>query len=180
MSRLVTRLLLIPIGIGFAALAAIIVGLSGMIASGLGGSVVRFVAVTGLSAVAVGAGADPQDAAALLLVLWAVLAAVLLAPITIVALVGEAFGARSWLFHAFGMGAAFCAVPVLMPGKAGSGGWPDTASLGFLATGLAAGTAYWLVAGRGASAAIDQPGSLKGATKPREGKADAGLHGSQR
>jgi len=181
MSRLVTRVLLVPIGIGFAALAALVVALAGSLASGLGESLAKFVAATGLSVVAAAVGgADPNDVATFLMLLWAVMAAILLAPITLVALAGEAFGARSWLFYAFGMGGAFAAVPVLFPGNREDRGWPDNAGLGFLATGIAAGTAYWLVAGRGASAPVDQSGSLQGATEPRKGQSDAGLHGPQR
>jgi hypothetical protein len=62
--------------------------------------------------------------------------------------------------YAFGTGVSFALVPILFPGDPATHGWPADAPLGFLATGLAAGSVYWLVAGRGAgrgpaSAGID-------------------------
>jgi hypothetical protein len=175
MTRLMTRLLIVPIGVGFAALAAMVVGLAGSIAWGFTRDFAEILTATGLSvaAAAIG-GADPNDVAAFLSFIWLVLAGTLVVPIVVVALIGEASRIGAWMFYAFGMGATFASVPVLFPGDPARHGWPDKAGLGFLATGIAAGTAYWLVAGRGAASGAGQPRGFQGETAPREGQPDAG------
>lgn len=78
--------------------------------------------------------------------------AMVLAPLALLALaavIGEAFAIRGWLAWAFGLAVAFAAIPSLMA----HGNPPDGAYMGpfgFLAAGLATGTVYWLIAGRGA------------------------------
>jgi hypothetical protein len=160
------RLVIMPIGIGFAALAAFVVGLVGALSSGHENAFAGFAAATWLSVVLAGlSGADPAELAAFLGLLWLLLVAILLVPIALVALIGELIGSTSWFAYAFGMGAAFAAVPVLFPGDPATHGWPAGASLGFFATGLVAGTAYWFVAGR--SAARSRP--RRGAGPPSSG-----------
>ena len=151
MTRVILRLLIVPIGIGFAAIAALVVALVGAIGWGYGASLASIAAFTGLSVVAAAAtGADPQDIADFLFLLWIVSVGAFLIPIALVAVVGELFGLGSWIAYAFGTGALFLAIPILFPGDPSTHGWPANAPLGFLATGIVAGTVYWLIAGRGA------------------------------
>lgn len=158
MTRLVVRTLIVPIGIGFAAVAALITGLAGAVGWGYGASLASLVAATGASIVlAAATGADPNDIGAFLSLLVLVAFGILFLPIILVALVGEIFGIGAWMPYAFGTGAAFTAVPILFPGDPAAHGWPANATLGFFATGLVAGTVYWLIAGRGA--ARPQPAS---------------------
>ena len=158
MTRLVFRALLIPIGIGLAAIAALITGLAGAIGWGYGASFASLVAATGASIVmAAAAGADPNDIGAFLHLVWLVAIGILVVPIGLVALVGETFGIAAWMPYAFGAGAAFAAIPVLFPGDPATHGWPANAALGFFATGIVAGTVYWLIAGRGAARPAASP-----------------------
>lgn len=160
MTRLVIRLLIVPIGIGFAAIAAVIVGLVGAIVWGYGSSMASIAAATGISIImAASTGADPNEVAAFVMLLWLVAAGMVVVPIALVAVIGEMFGLGSFIVYAFGTGAAFAAVPVLFPGDPATHGWPAIAPLGFLATGIVAGSVYWLIAGRGAA----RPGSRRGA-----------------
>ena len=151
MTRLVVRLLIVPIGIGVAALAGIIVALSGAISAGYGENFAGFVVAVGASVLhAALTGVDPDAIGQFLGLIWLVAIGVFLAPLILIALIGELFGLTSWLVYVFGAGALFAAVPILFPGDPATHGWPANAALGFAATGFAAGFVYWLVAGRGA------------------------------
>jgi hypothetical protein len=157
-TRLILRLLLVPIGIGLAAIAALVTGLVGAISSGYGASLAELAAATGLTIVAAAAaGADPGEIGDFVMLLSYVGLSVVLVPITLIALVGEVFGMTSWIAYAFGTGGLFILVPILFPGDPATHGWPANASLGFFATGLVAGSVYWLVAGRGVRKAAVLP-----------------------
>jgi hypothetical protein len=175
-TRLILRLLIVPIGIGFAAVAAFIAGIAGMLSWGQEAGLVGLAAATGLSIVELTTqGVDPGEIATALAMLWLFLVGLVLVPITIVALAGELFGITSWMAYAFGTGGAFVLVPVLLRGDAAAGQtWPANALLGFLATGIIAGTVYWLIAGRGAAASprVAAPGPASGPS--RLGAATAG------
>jgi hypothetical protein len=156
-TRFVLRLLIVPIAIGFAAIAAFLVGMAGTLAWGHGESLAEFAAETGISiVVAALLGTPPDDIGAFLTLLWLVALGVLVLPIALVALTGEVFGITSWIVYAFGMAAAFALVPILFPGDPSGRGWPDNALIGFLATGFAAGSVYWLIAGRSAARPVGQ------------------------
>jgi hypothetical protein len=177
--RLVLRLLIVPIGIGFAGIAALVVGIAGAISSGYGGGLAAVAEATGLSIVmAAMTGADPSDLASFVALLWLFALGILFVPIAIVAIAGELFGVGSWLAYAFGCAAAFGLVPVLFPGDPATHGWPERAALGFVAMGLAAGSVYWLIAGRGAgrsrpSARVDDAGRLQDAAQPGKGQSQS-------
>jgi len=181
--RLILRLVMVPIGIGFAGLAAVAVGLVGAVSSGYGASLAGVVEATGLSiAVAALTGVDPSDIASFVALLWLLALGVVFVPVAIVAIAGELFGIASWFTYAFGMAALFALVPVVFPGEPGPHGWPERALLGFCAMGLAAGTVYWALAGRGAGRARrtselpprsdlpprDETGRLRDTPEPRE------------
>jgi hypothetical protein len=157
-TRLVLRLLVVPIGIGLAAIAAFVTGAVGTISSGYGASLAEIVAATGLSIVAAAAaGADPSQIGDFVMLLFLVALGILFVPIALIALIGEVFGLTSWIAYAFGTGGLFAMVPILFPGDPATHGWPAHATLGFFATGLVAGSVYWLIAGRGARETPVQP-----------------------
>jgi hypothetical protein len=99
----------------------------------------------------------------LLLKVWVLSTTLLILPPTLVALIGEIAGLRSFVWYGFGTGALTAALPWL--GRAGER-WSDSAALGaegrittlLFLTGAAAGLTYWLIAGR--SAGHYQPSSL--------------------
>jgi hypothetical protein len=163
-SHLILRLFLVPIGVGFAALTALGVGLVGLLASGLGHNLANFLAAIGLSVLAAAlTNVDPDDIASFIGSLSLLAIGILVVPIALVALAGEIFAISNWALYAFGTGLAFGAVPILFPGD-NAHGWPQPAKLGFFATGLAAGTVYWLIAGRSAQ----RPRLLEGSPRSAE------------
>jgi hypothetical protein len=169
-TRFIVRLLIVPIGIGFAALAALVCGIVGAVASGLAGNFASLITFTGLSVLfAAIAGADPNDIGAFLGLLWLVMLGVLFIPIILMALIGEIFGIGSWMAYAFGMGAIFALTPILFPGDPATHGWPANATLGFFATGIMAGTVYWLIAGHGAGRKAAADRALADGTRPPVG-----------
>ncbi len=99
----------------------------------------------------------------LLLKVWVISTTLLILPPTLVALIGEIAGLRSFVWYGFGTGALTAALPWL--GRAGER-WSDSAALGtegrittlLFLTGAAAGLTYWLIAGR--SAGHFQPSAL--------------------
>jgi len=172
-NRLVRVLLLVPLGIGLAALAALVVGIAGAVSAGWGRGFAEFLAATGLGLVVAGLnGADPSTLGGFVVFLWLFGLALLIVPIALVALALEAFAVSSWIAYAFGMAVTFLLVPLLFPGDPATHGWPEGAKLGFAAAGLTAGSVYWLVAGRsaGSAARIDDSGRLERAPQPREGE----------
>jgi hypothetical protein len=177
-TRFILRLLIVPIGIGFAAVAAFIAGIAGMLSWGHEAGLAAIAAATGLSVLdSAMQGADPGAIATFLAVLWLFLLGLILVPITMVALAGELFGISSWMAYAFGTGGAFVLVPVLLRGDPASRPWPADAMLGFFATGIVAGTVYWLIAGRGAAATPrrEAPPPRDPSVKTSEGEADTRL-----
>jgi hypothetical protein len=159
LERLVVRAIAMPIGVGLAAIAALVTGLWGAAQAGYGHSLAEIAAATGLSVVAAAlSGTDPGTIGAFLWLIVVVGLGVLLVPIALVAVAGEILGSAAWLFYAFGMAAIVALVPIVFPGDAATHGWPDGALLGFSAAGLVAGSVYWAIAGRNAgrpSARID-------------------------
>jgi hypothetical protein len=91
----------------------------------------------------------------LLLKVWVLSTTLLILPPTLVALIGEIAGLRSFVWYGFGTGALTAALPWL--GRDAER-WSDGSALSAEAritmllflTGAAAGLTYWLVAGRGA------------------------------
>jgi hypothetical protein len=136
--RTLGRLVLVPLGFLFAALAAV------------------FVLVTlGLERVTVamhGRGAEPDVAAALLDLLTEgilLASALTIVPALVVVVVGEVARIRSLMYYLVGGGAALVAVPLLARFGEASPGLPATAWWHVFATaGFAAGFVYWLIAGR--------------------------------
>jgi hypothetical protein len=183
-TRFILRLLIVPIGIGFAAVAAFIAGIAGMLTWGHEAGLAAMAAALGLSVLdSAMQGGDPSEIVTFLAILWLLLLGLTLVPITIVALAGELFGISSWMAYAFGTGGAFLLVPMLLRGDAASQHWPANAMLGFFATGIVAGTVYWLIAGRGAASGPRKgapplpldPSRSENAAKAPEGEADTGL-----
>jgi hypothetical protein len=182
-TRFILRLLIVPIGIGFAAVAAFIAGIAGMLSWGHEAGLAAIAAAMGLSVLdSAMQGGDPSEIAIFLAVLWLFLLGLILVPIAIVALAGELFGITSWMAYAFGMGGAFVLVPVLVRGDSAGTAWPANAMLGFFATGIIAGTVYWLIAGRGAAAAPRRAAApplassrVEDAAKLPESEANSGL-----
>jgi len=87
--------------------------------------------------------------------LWAVSSALLVLPPTLVALIGEIAGTRSFVWYGFGCGALTAALPWLsraserLAGTDALGAEARITALLFVA-GAVAGLTYWLVAGRSA------------------------------
>jgi hypothetical protein len=152
LERLVARALLLPTGVGLAAVAALVTGLWGAAEAGYGHNLAGFAAATSLSVLAAAvSGVDPSEISAFLGLIVMVALGVVLVPIALVAVIGEVLGSGSWLVYAFGMAGAFALVPILFPGDPAAHGWPEGAPVGFLATGIVAGSVYWAIAGRGAA-----------------------------
>src|SRR5690349_11673304 len=100
LERLVARALLLPIGVGVAALAALVTGLWGAAEAGFGHNLAEFAAATGLSVLAAAlSGVDPSEISAFLGLIVSVALCVLLIPIALVAIVGEIVGTDSWLVY---------------------------------------------------------------------------------
>jgi hypothetical protein len=150
-TRLLLRLLIVPIGIGFAVIAALVGGIAGMLTWNHDPGLAMIAAATGVSMVDFAlSGGDPGKIIAFLGLLGLLILCLILIPIIIVALIGELFRIDGWTAYAFGMGGAFLLVPTIFRGDPATHDWPANATLGFFATGIIAGTIYWLVAGRGA------------------------------
>ncbi|GIL00581.1 MAG: hypothetical protein M5U07_22365 [Xanthobacteraceae bacterium] len=130
--RLILRFILVPLGY----LAAVLAG-AGVILFG----------VWRLGEIA----ADLPQAAGLGLFAFSVvlLIGVMWLPLTIGILISEAFAIRSWIFHALN-GAASAWIGFQLSGRFEVTGLPVQDALPVLAAGLAAGFAYWLVAGASA------------------------------
>lgn len=150
MIRVLDRLILVAFAMALAAAAAFLVCLFGLISQPFGDEIASLARLLGLDALAsvldgkaVDVLAEISRAVATGLALW-------LGPIILVAVIGESWGRRSWTFYAIGMAVAFAAAPLL----AGIGlvglAILSHAAPGLAATGIAAGSVYWLIAGRGA------------------------------
>jgi hypothetical protein len=148
--RFLDRLILVAFAMAVAAAAALVAGLVGLVNQPFGDGIAALARLLGLTAIASvrdGRTADLLDflnrAASTGLALW-------LGPIIVVAVIGEAWGRQSWAFYAIGMALAF----VLAPLATGIGiiGLVILyhAAAGLAAIGIAAGSVYWLIAGRSA------------------------------
>lgn len=187
MTRFILRLLIVPIGIGFAAIAALVCALAGMLTWGYDTGLALIAAATGVSIVkAMMAGIDPSQVIAFMALLCLLMLGLLVLPVTLVALVGELFRIGTWMPYAFGTGGAFVLIPVIFRGDPATHDWPANATLGFLATGIVAGTVYWLIAGRGAALrkspsapVVHEPRRLERPAQSRESEPNARLHGSE-
>ncbi len=109
-----------------------------------------------------GAAADPAAGVeTLAALLWATTIAVCVAPLAVVALVGEVAGQRGWLWHAAGCGFLAAAAPWIARAthhvaSRGHGLAHDATALEmrvatiFFLVGVVSGTVYWAIAARGA------------------------------
>jgi hypothetical protein len=149
------RLLLVSVGFVVAAGAGMIF----LPLAALTDATIRDAGLTAVFAALLDAadGYDPEDAlAAIGFVLWAMGVAVCAAPLAIVALVGEAAGARAYAWYAGGSAVLAAAAPWILRAARGStrAGEMNAAegrlALLFFLTGALTGTIYWLIAARGA------------------------------
>jgi hypothetical protein len=136
--RLLLRFVLVPLGAALATAVAAV-----------------FVVVAHWNAIAAAMSADPAaqyfllavlfagPALAILLSIWAVF---MFVPAAIGVLVAEAFAIRSWVFHAVNGGLS-AAIAWAMTRDIEEGYRFLTEPMALIAAGLAAGLAYWLVAG---------------------------------
>jgi hypothetical protein len=114
------------------------------------------------------AGEPPDErAVALFTAFSTALFALLVAPPTLVALIGEVLGWRAFLWHAVGTGAVTAALPWAGRARGGLARFSETAldaegrlTLILFITGAVTGSVYWLIAGRSAGrrAAASAPG----------------------
>ncbi|OCC03473.1 hypothetical protein BA190_18570 [Labrys sp. WJW] len=147
----VDRLVLVAFAAVLAAIAALVVGVMGLANHDFGQELTATAELLGLKALATlldgtaveDIGAMIQQAATAALAIW-------LAPIALVAVIGETMGKASWMFYAVGMALAFAVAPMVMSLNILAIMLLYRALLGLLAIGIVAGTVYWLVAGRSA------------------------------
>lgn len=149
------RLLLVSVGFVVAAGAGMIF----LPLAALTDATIRDAGLTAVFAALLDAadGYDPEDAlAAIGFVLWAMGVAVCAAPLAIVALIGEAAGARALAWYSGGSAILAAAAPWILRAARGSAraGEMNAAegrlALLFFLTGALTGAIYWLIAGRGA------------------------------
>lgn len=146
------RIVLVAFGAALAAIAALVVGVMGLANRDFGQELAATAELFGLKALATmldgthieDIGVMIQQAATAALAIW-------LAPIVLVAVIGEAMGKASWMFYAVGMALAFAVAPMVTSLDILAMLLLYRALLGLAAMGIVAGTVYWLVAGRGAA-----------------------------
>ena len=157
--RLFGRILLLVFGLLLAIPMGFVVLLIGVAVEPAAQDLLTALGLAGFDAVSseIWRGGAPGTVAADLLVgAWAVATTVLLLPPAFVAVVGEAIGARSFVWYGFGCGALTAALPWLGRGSgplpAGHPAFGAEARLTALLflSGAASGLTYWLVAGRSA------------------------------
>jgi len=152
---MIARLILVPLGLLFAAAAAFVCMAVGSVASpGMAMLVVEIVQRIGdvAAGAVLGDAEDARRIATLAGATWKLGTALIFAPSLIVAMISEVFGVRSFLFIAGGVAVLTAALPyALLPATtAGASGLPGPLVGGLFTSGLVAGVVYWLVAGRGA------------------------------
>lgn len=143
------RLVLVAFAAILAALAALLAGVTGLANHDFGQELASGAELFGLKLIATALnGAPIEDIGAMIeqgataaLTIW-------LAPIALVAVIGETLGKASWMFYAIGMALAFVAAPMVMSLNILAVVLLYRALLGLAAMGIVAGTVYWLVAGR--------------------------------
>ncbi|HEY7382889.1 MAG TPA: hypothetical protein VH743_04395 [Beijerinckiaceae bacterium] len=158
--RFFGRILLLIFGLFLAVPTGLLVLLIGVSVEPAAQDLLATLGLAGLDAVysEIWRGGTPDVVAADLIVgAWAVSTTILLLPPALVAVVGEAIGARSFVWYGFGCGALTAALPWLVRGSGplpashpALGAEARLTALLFLA-GAASGLTYWLVAGRSAA-----------------------------
>ncbi|MBP0583281.1 hypothetical protein J8I29_28405 [Labrys sp. LIt4] len=146
------RLVLVAFAAVLAAIAALVVGVMGLANHGFGQELTGTAELLGLKALAtVIEGTPVEDIGAMIRQAATAALAIWLAPIALVAVIGETMGKTSWMFYAIGMALAFAVAPMVMSLNILAIVLLYRALLGLLAIGIVAGTVYWLVAGRSAA-----------------------------
>ncbi|MDQ0390345.1 hypothetical protein [Labrys monachus] len=153
MIRFLDRLILVAFALATAAATALVVALVGLVNQSFGDAFGALARLLGLTAIAATFDGRAEDVVAFVgqaamtgLALW-------VGPIILVGVIGEAWGRRSWVFYAVGMALAFAAAP-LATGMGLIGlAILYHAAAGLAAIGIAAGSVYWLIAGRSAGPA---------------------------
>ena len=136
----------------YGAQRATIFGIVGLANHDFGRDLASFAEAMGLRALAdILTGTRIGDIGAMIEQAFTAALAIWLAPIALVAVIGEATGRSGWMFYAIGMALAFAVAPMVMSLSVIAIVLLYHALLGLLAIGVVAGTVYWLVAGRGAS-----------------------------
>jgi hypothetical protein len=145
------RIVLVVFAAVLAALAALVFGIVGLANHDFGRELATFAEAMGLRALAdILTGTRIGDIGAMIEQAFTAALAIWLAPIALVAVIGEATGRSGWMFYAVGMALAFVLAPMAMSLSIITIALLYHALLGLLAIGVVAGTVYWLVAGRGA------------------------------
>ncbi|WP_413989845.1 hypothetical protein ACMDCR_28545 [Labrys okinawensis] len=145
------RIVLVIFAAFLAAVAALIFGVMGLANHDFGQDLASFAEAIGLRTLAdVLAGERIGDIGEMIRQGFMAALAIWLAPIALVAVIGEAMGRSGWMFYAVGMALAFVLAPMAMSLSILTIALLYHAMLGLLAIGVVAGTVYWLVAGRGA------------------------------
>ena len=145
------RIILMVFAAVLAAIAALVFAVMGLASHDFGQDLASYAEAIGLRTLAdVLAGERIGDIGAMIQQAFTAVLAIWLAPIALVALIGEATGRSGWMFYAIGMALAFAVAPMVMSLSVIAIVLLYHALLGLLAIGVVAGTVYWLVAGRGA------------------------------
>ncbi|CAM5776708.1 hypothetical protein LMIY3S_05663 [Labrys miyagiensis] len=147
------RIVLVVFAAALAAVAALVVAVMGLASRDFGQDLATFAEALGLRTLAdVLAGERIADIGETIRQAFTATLTIWLAPIALIAVIGEATGRSSWMFYAVSMALAFAAAPMVMSLSIFTIALLYHALLGLLAIGVVAGTVYWLVAGRSAGA----------------------------
>lgn len=151
------RIVLVVFAAVLAAIAALVFGIMGLANHNFGQDLASFAEAFGLKALAeLLQGGPLEDIGAMIKQAFTAALMIWLAPIALVAVIGEAMGKASWMFYAIGMALAFALAPMAMSLSILAIVLLYHALLGLLAIGVVAGTVYWLVAGRGAGFGVSE------------------------
>ena len=149
------RIVLVVFAAVLAAIAALFFAVMGLASHDFGQDLATFAEAIGLRTLAdVLAGERIGDIGEMIRQGFTAALAIWLAPIALVAVIGEAMGRSGWMFYAVGMALAFVLAPMVMSLSILTIALLYHALLGLLAIGVVAGTVYWLVAGRGAGGTV--------------------------
>lgn len=145
------RIVLAVFAAVLAAIAALVFGVMGLANHNFGQDLASYAEAFGLTTLArVISGGPIEDIGAMISQAFTAALTIWLAPIALVAVIGEVTGKRSWMFYVVGMAIAFAIAPMVVSLSVVSIVLLYHALLGLLAIGIVAGTVYWLVAGRSA------------------------------
>jgi hypothetical protein len=145
------RIVLVIFGALLAAIAAMVFAIIGLANHNFGQDLASFAEAMGLRTLSdILTGERLEDIGVAIRQGFTAALAIWLAPIALVAVIGEAMGRSGWMFYAIGMALAFALAPMAMSLSFLTILVLYHALLGLLAIGVVAGTVYWLVAGRGA------------------------------